>query len=175
MKKTVLISVAIASLLLVGCGGGSDDSSTPAKNDGTSPTTNTQTDNSSNTSGTTLSKVAAQDVKGYKFSTITLSNGISASVEFKCDGSFETDITLNGNVIGGTIEGNDIEITTYGIEGKAIGVTKIIEFTGIDSDDNEESRSHITLNDDEYIVVGESNYGSSNMTIDKIEQVTTCN
>jgi len=164
MKKITLISIALATVLLVGCGGDSD-SSTASENDAPN-TTNTETDN--------INSVNAHNIQGYKISTIALSNGISTSVEFKCDGSFQNNIILNGKVVS-TVQGDDIEVTNWGIEGKAIGVTRIIEFTGISSKDNEDSKSHITLNTSDNIVVKESNYGSSNMTIDKIEQVSTCN
>lgn len=175
MKKTILISIVLASFLLVGCGGGSD-SSIPSTDEQsiTNEDTNLSTDNSSNTSGNALNSVDANNIAGYKIYTITLSNGIATTVEFKCDGSFENRIQLAGrDEI--AFYGDDIEITDFGMEDKAIGVTRVIEFTGISSNDDDEHQGHITLNDSEHIVVDESSYGSSNMLIETIEQVSTCN
>ena len=166
MKKSLLvISLLIGSMILIGCG--SDDSSTDENNDNNFSSSQTDRENDiSENSGESLLKLHIDDASDlYGYTLKAMEDRVIYKIS--CSGNFTFRFIIDGQVATAfNAEGDTINTGSYGID-----------FIQIHDDDDEEGESGFLFkNDNQDLVVGESNYdGIIGNFISSIIKNTSCN
>jgi len=164
MKKSLLvISLLIGSMILIGCG--SDDSSTDENNNNFSSSQTSEENDSSENSGESLSKLHIDDASDlYGYTIKAMDDRVIYTIS--CSGDFTFKFKIDGQVATAfNAEGDTINLGPYGID-----------FIQIHNDGEEDELGFGFKNDNQDLIVGESNYdGLTEVFITSIIKNSSCN